>query len=64
MLFRSMNHKVLGIMPFILLLLISAGSPDYIKPLFSAAGNAVMFVVLVLLTISYLLGRKITDIDV
>jgi len=61
---QKLSQKVLNIMPFGLLVLISASSPEYIEPLYTPVGNIVMFVVLALLVIAYVIGTKIMDIRV
>ncbi len=61
---QKMSQKILGVMPFVLLALIQAGSPDYIKPLYTAAGHMVMAVVLTLLVLSFYIGARIVDIKV
>ncbi len=61
---KKLSQKIMSMMPFGLLLMISSGSPDYISPLFSPKGNVVMVIVLLLLAISYFLGAKIMDIEV
>jgi len=61
---QKLSQKILNIMPFGLMALIMASSPDYVKPLYSPAGYVAMTVVLVLLVISYAIGSKITDIRI
>lgn len=61
---QKLSQKILNIMPLGLLILITSGSPEYIQPLYSAAGNVVMLVVLILLAASYFIGAKIMDIKV
>lgn len=61
---QKLSQKVLNIMPFGLLILITLSSPDYVQPLYSASGNVVMMVVLLLLVLSYFIGAKIMDIKV
>lgn len=61
---RKLSQKILGIMPFVLLVLITTSSPDYIQPLYSPVGNLIMLIVLVLLAASLFIGHKIMDIKV
>jgi tight adherence protein B len=61
---QKLSQKILNIMPFGLLALIMASSPDYVKPLYSPAGHIAMTVVLVLLVVSYVIGSRITDIRI
>mgnify|MGYP001046028425 CR=1 FL=1 len=61
---QKFSQKVLNIMPFALIVLISASSPDYIQPLYEAKGRIAMLIVLLLLALSYHIGSKISDIKV
>lgn len=61
---QKFSQKVLNVIPFILLSVISFSSPDYVKPLYTAAGHLVMLVVLLLLVAAYFIGSKIVDIKV
>jgi tight adherence protein B len=61
---QKLSQKILGIMPFVLLLLITTSSPDYIEPLYSPGGNLIMLIVLLLLVLSLYISHKIMDIKV
>ncbi|MDP4094489.1 MAG: pilus assembly protein TadB [Bacillota bacterium] len=61
---QKLSQKVLNIVPFGLLLLLSSSSPDYVEPLYSPKGHLIMLIVLIFLVVAYLIGSKITDIEV
>jgi tight adherence protein B len=61
---RKLSQKILSIMPVILLLVISFGSPDYIGPLYSSDGHVVMVFVLALIALAWYIGGKMMDISV
>lgn len=61
---QKLSQKILNIMPFGLLLFIMSSSPEYVAPLYSPKGHAIMLLVLALLVLSYFIGQKITDIKV
>jgi len=61
---QKISQRILSVMPFGLLILIMTSSPDYIEPLYTPKGNAIMSFVLLLLIASYFIGAKITDINI
>jgi tight adherence protein B len=61
---QRLNQRILSIMPFGLMTAIVLGSPDYVKPLYSPAGNVVMLVVLGLVAGAYFVGDRIINIKV
>ncbi|MCX7745771.1 MAG: type II secretion system F family protein [Clostridia bacterium] len=61
---QKFSQKILNVMPFGLIIMISTSSPEFIKPLYSPKGYVVMSIVLVLLVISYFISKKIVDIKV
>lgn len=61
---QKLSQRILGIMPFILLVLIIISSPDYVRPLYTPQGHIVMLVVLALLMLSYFISDRIMNIKV
>ncbi|MDD5603596.1 MAG: type II secretion system F family protein [Eubacteriales bacterium] len=61
---QRLNQRILSIMPFGLMVMIVLGSPDYAAPLYTPVGNAVMTIVLILITAANFIGKKITEINV
>lgn len=57
------NHKILTIMPFILLGLLRVSSPEYIAPLYnSITGILIMSIVAIFMVIAWFLGDQISNI--
>lgn len=57
------NHKILTIMPFVLLGLLRVSSPEYIAPLYnSTTGILIMFIVASIMVIAWFLGEGISNI--
>ncbi|MCR4437127.1 MAG: type II secretion system F family protein [Clostridiales bacterium] len=61
---QKFSQKVLNMVPFGLLSMMAAGSPEYMAPLYSLKGHMAMFLVLMLLAASYVISSKITDIEI
>jgi len=62
---RKLEQKVLTVLPVLIILLLQTASWDYIQPVYTTgAGRVVMSLSLLLLGLSYIISRRITDISV
>ena len=62
---RKFEQKVLALMPIFLILFLSAGSSEYMYPIFNTlAGRLVMTVALILIVIAYFISKKIMNIKI
>jgi tight adherence protein B len=62
---RKFEQKVMGLFPFLIILVLSAMAPDYMEPVFNTfLGNLVMTCILVVFVIAWQIGAKIVDIEV
>lgn len=61
---KKLEQKILGIMPFAMVLFLKTGS-DYLKPLFGTAyGRVIMTVSLIMILTGQFIAHKITNIEV
>ena len=62
---RKLEQKVLNLLPPVMVLIISASSYEYIRPVFTTIpGRLVMTIAVLLLTAAYFISKKIMDIKV
>jgi tight adherence protein B len=62
---RKFEHKILNILPVIMILLLTVSAEDYMKPVFTELpGRIAMTFSLALLAIAYFISRRIMDIKV
>lgn len=62
---KIMESKMLTLMPFFLVVVISVLSPEYMAPLYETAlGKLLMGIGVVLIVLNYIIGSKIVRIDV
>ena len=61
---QNLSIKLLTCIPFIIIFLIGSTSSDYIAPLYSPLGNLVMFIVVIIIILSYYISKKIIEIEV
>lgn len=61
---KKLEQKILGIMPFIMVLLLKSGS-DYLEPLMTTAyGRIIMTVALIMILAGQLIAKKVMNIEV
>lgn len=62
---KKLEHKVLNLMPILVVLLLSTSAEEFMSPVFSEPlGKAAMTFSLMLFTAAYFISRKIMDIEV
>lgn len=62
---KKLEQKILGIMPIVLILLLSWSCPEYMNPVFNTfIGKVVITIAIVLFVVSYFLAVKIINIEV
>ncbi|MTI47476.1 MAG: pilus assembly protein TadB [Firmicutes bacterium] len=62
---KKLEQKVLSIIPILMIIFISWSAPDYMEIVFKTnLGRLLMTVAVLLLSISYLISKKIIDIEV
>lgn len=62
---KRFEQNIMSVIPFMLICYVSAASKGYFDPLYeTSAGKAIMTVCLVIYVTAYMLGRRITEIQV
>lgn len=62
---RKLEHKILNILPVIMILLLSTSAEDYMRPVFSELlGRVAMTISLILLGSAFFVSKRIMDIKV
>ncbi|WP_242866737.1 type II secretion system F family protein [Abyssisolibacter fermentans] len=62
---KKLEQKILGIMPIVLILLLSWSCPEYMNPVFNTfIGKVVITIAIALFVVSYFLAVKIINIEV
>ncbi len=62
---KLFESKILTLMPFVMVVLLTLMSPEYMEPLYNTAfGKVLMVFGVVLITINYHIGKRIVRIDV
>lgn len=62
---KRFEQNIMSVIPFMIICYVSAASGGYFDPLYeTSAGRAVMTICLVIYVTAYMLGRKITEIQV
>lgn len=62
---RKLEHRILNILPVILVLLLSITAKDYMEPVFKTLpGRIVMSLTVAILAIAYFISKKIMDIKI
>ncbi|MGE5630280.1 MAG: type II secretion system F family protein [Caulobacteraceae bacterium] len=62
---KRLEHKVLNLMPVIIILLVSTSAEEFMKPVFTEPlGRAVMTISILLFAAAYFISSKIMDIEV
>ncbi len=56
------NHRIMMVMPFVLIVMIKLLSPGYVSPLYNGKGRIIMVIVAMILLLSWYIGEKISDI--
>lgn len=60
---RKLERKILNLVPILLIVVLSVSAYDYMEPVFNTfTGRVVMSISIVLLTVSYLISKRIMDI--
>jgi|LSQX01.1.fsa_nt_gb tight adherence protein B len=62
---KNFEHKILSVMPILMILLLSVSTEDYMDPVFSTViGRIVMTFAIVIIVVGYFISRKIMRIEV
>ena len=62
---KNLESKILGVIPLIMVALLSYSSPDYMAPLYRlGTGSVVMTIALILIVFSYWVTKRIINIQV
>jgi tight adherence protein B len=62
---RKFEQKILNAIPLIIILFLYTTSPDYIEPVYSTLqGRVTMIAVLIMLSVSFAISKKIAEIKV
>lgn len=62
---KRLEHKILNLMPFMIILLLSASAEEFMEPVFSEPlGRAAMTLAILFFTVAYLISGKIMNIEV
>jgi len=62
---KKFEQKVLSVMPFIMILILSLTTEDYMAPVFDTiVGRIVMTFAIIIIAIGYFVSKKIMDIKI
>ncbi|HHT92733.1 MAG TPA: type II secretion system F family protein [Clostridia bacterium] len=56
------NHRIMMVMPFVLILMVKAIAPGYVEPLYTEGARWILFLVAFLIILSWYIGERISDI--
>ena len=60
----KLSHRIMTLMPVVLIFIMRMMAPDYVEKLYSGAGRIVMISMLAVLIAAWLIGEKIGDIKI
>lgn len=62
---KKFEHKILSVMPIVMIVILSLTTEDYMQPLFNTIlGRLVMTVAIIIMAVGYFISQKIMDIKV
>lgn len=57
------NHRIITVMPILIIFLMNFISPDYMSALYHGPGRIIAVIAAILITVAYIIGNKLADIQ-